>query len=97
MVDYLTSFSRENGILLCDEKLNQVVDSEHRRDVAMMTYCHWLILRLTGVCDGPAVLALWRITSRSPEGGMIRGFKLTVDEYQAASSRILTTIRKLGK
>ena len=94
MFAYLKSYTSNRELKITDAQLEQMVTSPpHRRDVALLTYCHWLILRMAGDCDGPAVLALWRIVSRSSKGGIRRGFSLSVNEYQQADVRVLAQLR----
>ena len=97
MDQYLAQLALENELEVSPNSIERLVRSSgSRRDAAMVTYCHWLIRRLDGECDGPAVLALWRLVSRSDKGGVLRGFTLTVAECQAAESRLMEELAKIA-
>ena len=96
MIDYLDTIVCENGWVPSREALAVIIDlTEQRRNIALLTYCHWLILRLSGECDGPAVLALWRIISRSEKGGILKDFKLSVEAFQAAETKVLAILKEI--
>ena len=95
--EHLASVVAEKSLVVSEDDLNALANStETRRDAALITYCHWLILRLRGECDGPGVLALWRIISRSTSGGILKDFTLTVEEYRIAEDRIHTALLDLA-
>ena len=97
MEQYLSEFAKQSDLTVSQSALETLIrSSDSRRDAAMVTYCHWLVRRLDGECDGPAVLALWRLVSRSDKGGVLRGFTLTVAECQAAESRLMEELAKIA-
>ena len=58
MDQYLAQLALENELEVSPNSIERLVRSSgSRRDAAMVTYCHWLIRRLDGECDGAAVLA----------------------------------------
>jgi hypothetical protein len=94
MTEYVAHLARENGIEIDDEHAASIVaDERTRRSAAYMTYGHWLIRRLAGESDGPAILALWRLIARDPRGGMRPNFELKVDDFRQAEKRLLEAIR----
>ena len=97
MEEYLEALSSENGLEPGNGTLVEMVESPlHRRNIALITYCHWLILRMAGECDGPAVLALWRLASRSSKGGMLPDFTLNVTAFEKAETGVLSALREMS-
>jgi hypothetical protein len=93
MGDFLARFARDKGVELGDECIDQLVAGEEtRRPLAYLTYGYWLIERLSGDSDGPAILALWRIIAWEPRGGTRPGFKLELNDILEAEKTIAAAI-----
>ncbi len=77
MSECLQNLAAQHGIELDENSAAEfLTDQRTRRAAAYVTYGQWLILRLTGESDGPAMLALWRLIAWDPRGGIRHGFKL---------------------
>jgi hypothetical protein len=93
MADSLTELAKANGIELAADVAHAMVrDKNFRKSCAYITYGVWLIRRLRGEADGPALLALWRIIAWLPSGGMIQGFHLQVQDFAAAEKHLLRAL-----
>ena len=75
---------------MAEKMVNQ---QQTRRSAAYIAYGHWLIRRLSGESDGPAILALWRLIAWDPRGGVRRGFVLRLSDFQVAENELVATIR----
>lgn len=96
MEEYLTILAHENEIELDAALAKQLrTDEKTRRAAAYLTYGHWLIRRLSGESDGPAILALWRLIAWDPRGGMRPNFELKLDDFRAAERQLLDAMRRL--
>ncbi len=94
MIECLAQFARENGLDLGEQLAAQIVSNqETRRSAAYLAYGDWLIRRLAGESDGPAILALWRIIAWDPRGGMRRGFELQLKDFKVAEETLVSAIR----
>jgi len=94
LAESLTEFAVQNHLQIDEQLATQLVsDQTTRRWVAYIAYGDWLIRRLTGQSDGPAILALWRIIAWDPRGGMRHGFKLELDDFKIAEKVILSAIQ----
>jgi hypothetical protein len=94
MTECLIHLARENGMEINEGQAMQfVTDQSTRRSAAYITYGHWLIQRLTGESDGPAILALWRLIAWDPRGGMRRDFTLDLDDFKLAEKQLLAAIK----
>lgn len=94
MCECVAELAKENGIDLGEESTTQLVTNDKtRRYAATITYGHWLIRRLSGESDGPAVLVLWRLIAWDPRGGMRRGFTLDVADFRVAERELLLAIQ----
>lgn len=94
MCESLQGLATENGLQLTEQVAAQLVsDQRTRRATAYVAYGNWLILRLKGEADGPAILALWRMIAWDPRGGMRRGFTLEIDDFRAAESEVIAAIQ----
>lgn len=93
MEEWLLEFAREQAVELDPATAERMV-KEHslRRAIAYLTYGHWLIKRLYGESDGPAILALWRLIAWDPRGGAIRGFELQVADFVRAERSVLIAL-----
>lgn len=94
MSQCVTELAKENGLDIDDELTTQLVTNETtRRYAAYIAYGHWLIRRLSGESDGPAILALWRLIAWDRRGGMRVGFTLQIDDFMAAEKQLLSAIQ----
>lgn len=94
MAERVTELAKEHRLKIDDVQATQIVtDKATRRDAAYIAYAHWLIARLSGESDGPAILALWRLIAWDPRGGMRRGFTLQLNDFKVAESNLLGAIR----
>jgi hypothetical protein len=95
MTECLVQLARESGEDIREQHATRLVtDQATRRSAAYVAYGHWLIRRLEGESDGPAILALWRIIAWDPRGGMRRNFALQLDQFKAAETLLLAEIRR---
>ncbi len=67
-------------------------ERQHLRAFANSTYGYWLIQRLDGYTDGPAVLALWREIAWSRMGSPIQGFHLRLEDFVNAETAIVESV-----
>jgi hypothetical protein len=65
-----------------------------RRSAAYSTYGYWLIQRLEGESDGPAVLALWREIAWSRAGSPLPNFQLEFEDFVAAEELLIAEMAK---
>lgn len=94
MIECLIQFAGENGLDLDEQLAARIVSNqETRRPAAYLAYGDWLIRRLAGESDGPAILALWRIIAWNPRGGMRRGFELQLIDFKVAEETLVSAIR----
>jgi hypothetical protein len=93
MTECLTQLAHENGLDI-DERLaiQLVTDQTTRRSAAYLAYGHWLVQRLAGQADGPAILALWRLIAWDTRGGMRRNFTLQLNDFRKAEDQLLAAI-----
>lgn len=88
------ALGEEGGIAVDEQQAIGLIDGDLRRDCAFSTYGHWLIQRLEGRTDGPAVLALWREIAWKATGSPIPGFTLQAKDFIAAENRVLSALHK---
>lgn len=94
MSECLQTLASKHGIELDDKSATKLVtDQRTRRAAAYVAYGHWLILRLKGESDGPAMLALWRLIAWDPRGGMRHGFTLELDDFKIAERSLLCAVQ----
>lgn len=94
MRESVCKLAAENGMELDFDSATQLVtDDANRRHAAYVSYGQWLVRRLYGESDGPAILALWRLVAWDPRGGMHRGFKLELNDFKVAEDNLLAAIR----
>ena len=94
MVERLLHLAHENGMEITEPFAVQLVnDQSTRRSAAYVAYGYWLIQRLVGESDGPAILALWRLIAWDPRGGMRPGFSLELDDFKLAEDQLLEAIK----
>ncbi|MFC1759785.1 hypothetical protein ACFL2H_13630 [Planctomycetota bacterium] len=94
MSECVGKLAKENQLDIDDKQTTQLVTGKTtRRHAAYIAYGHWLVRRLSGESDGPAVLALWRIVAWDPRGGMRRGFTLQLNDFKVAEKELLAAIR----
>ncbi|MEM8670956.1 MAG: hypothetical protein AAGG48_25735 [Planctomycetota bacterium] len=94
MMEQVIALADESGLEIGDSTAMHIVkDPATRRHAAYIAYGHWLVLRLKGETDGPAVLALWRLIAWDPRGGMRPGFQLKIDDFQVAEKEVRSAIK----
>lgn len=94
MMECLQQLAAHNGLEIDERSAAKIVaDVRTRRSAAYIAYGHWLIQRLQGKSDGPAVLALWRLIAWDPRGGFRRGFTLDADDFRAAEKTLISAIQ----
>lgn len=94
MEEFVWQLARENGLAIDELLAKQLVTGpQTRRSAAYMTYGHWLIQRLSGLSDGPAILVLWRLIAWDPRGGMRPNFELKIEDFRAAEKCLLAAIQ----
>ena len=95
MTECLLDLAREQGLSITEERAKQIVtDGRTRRSAAYLAYGHWLIQRLSGESDGPAILQLWRLIAWDPRGGMRWGFTLKLRDFKTARQKLVALIQK---
>ena len=86
----MIKFAKQQSTELRYEEAKGLVNnSEHRRNIAFLTYGYWLIRRLKGESDGASILALWRIVAWDPRGGIRNDFQLDVDGFIQAERKVI--------
>jgi len=94
MRECLTALAAENNLAMDDDMAKRIVTEKiTRRSAAYFAYGYWLIRRLSGDSDGPAILALWRLIAWDPRGGMRHGFTLQLDDFRVAENALLGAIQ----
>ena len=97
MRECLSKFADENNIHLNDDLEERIlIEQGTRRSAAYITYGHWLIRRLYGESDGPAILAIWRLIAWDPRGGMRQDFTLELSDFKAAETALLAAIQNVN-
>ncbi|MBA3700262.1 MAG: hypothetical protein H0W78_15565 [Planctomycetes bacterium] len=86
------ALATEHGIALEESRATELVAGDLRRDLAYSTYGHWLVQRLDGHSDGPAILALWRNFAWKKTGSPIPDFTLSLQDFIDAETRILAAL-----
>jgi hypothetical protein len=97
MADRVAALAREEGIEVADPAVAAVAavvrDAETRRSAAYSAYGYWLIRRLDGDTDGPAVLALWREIAWKRTGSPIKNFRLQYADFLDAEELLVGTLK----
>lgn len=94
MTERMLELATENQLVISHDRAAELIsDKTVQRDAAFVAYGHWLIMRLSGQSDGPAILALWRLIAWDPRGGIRRGFTLNLGDFKVAERKLLATIR----
>jgi len=94
MIRRVGALAREDRIAATDSAVAAVVNGDQtRRSAAYSTYGHWLIRRLEGDTDGPAVLALWREFAWERAGSPIKGFRLRHEDFIIAEEVLAAALR----
>ena len=93
MVDRVLALAAEHDIAIQRSRAYDLVSTDTtRRSAGYSTYGYWLIQRLDGYTDGPAVLALWREIAWNRMGSPIRGFRLKLDDFVDAETAIIDSL-----
>lgn len=96
MVDRVTALASEENIAVTDPTVVAIVRGDTtRRSAAYSTYGDWLIRRLDGDTDGPAVLALWREIAWERTGSPIKKFQLHYKDFIDAEELLAETLRSV--
>ena len=94
MSEFVIELADHHRMDINDEIATRIVNgTTTRRPAAYMTYGQWLISRLDGVSDGPAILALWRLIAWDPRGGIRRGFELELDDFKVSEAALVSAIK----
>jgi len=94
MTESLLELATDNNLTISHDRAAEIVaDRTIRRDAAFVAYGRWLIMRLSGQSDGPAILVLWRLIAWDPRGGIRSGFTLKLDDFKVAEHNLLAAIR----
>lgn len=97
MVESVLELASERQLEVDVQEAEGVVRNDAmRRHSAYVAYGKWLIRRLDGQSDGPAILALWRLIAWDPRGGMRRGFQLTLNDFRIAEEAIVERLVSLS-
>ena len=94
MAECVAELAKNNQLEIDNPLATRLVTNEGTRQyAAYVTYGQWLVRRLDGESDGPAILVLWRLIAWDPRGGMRRGFTLEIDDFKVAEEKLLAAIR----
>ena len=93
MEDRLIRLASEAGLPELKDVSRFVLGEATRRSAAYSTYGYWLIRRLAGDTDGPAVLSLWREIAWTRAGSPLPKFKLEFEDFVAAEELLLVAIQ----
>jgi hypothetical protein len=94
LVGRLAALAEEEGLSVAPERfVNILADLTTRRIAAFSTYGQWLINRLSGETDGPAILALWREMAWTRAGSPIQGISLQLEDFQRAEKTLIQALR----
>jgi hypothetical protein len=93
MMDRISALAEEERVSVTPERCGEIAsDPLTRRSAGFSTYGYWLINRLTGRTDGPAILALWREIAWNKSGSPIQGFSLRYEEFENDERLLLHAI-----
>lgn len=93
MCQRVRALAEEHSVAVDEARIMALVDGDLRRCCAYSAYGHWLIQRLEGHSDGPAILALWREFAWKKTGSPIPGFELRLKDFEEAETQIVTALR----
>lgn len=94
MEERVAALATEEGLFASPEQCHGIVnDSSMRRFAAYSTYGQWLINRLSGYADGPAILALWREIAWTRMGSSIQGFSLRYEDFEFAEKELARVLQ----
>jgi hypothetical protein len=97
MVNRVSDLASEEGIGTTGSAVAAVVAGDDtRRAAAYSAYGYWLIRRLDGDTDGPAVLALWREIAWKRTGSPIPGFRLEQSDVIDAEKTVTEALRSVS-
>ncbi len=68
-------------------------DPDLRPSAGYSAYGYWLIQRMAGLTDGPAILALWREIAWNRLGSPLKDFKLRQEDFIAAERSLVERLR----
>lgn len=95
MRDRLITLGKEQGVEVSNDQVDAFMKDEiQRKKVAYSTYGDWLIRRLDGQTDGPALLVLWREIAWERSGSPIQGFELRLKDFTKAEADLIAGLRK---
>jgi hypothetical protein len=96
MLDRIAALAEEECLAVTPERCSRIAgDPETRRFAAYSTYGYWLINRLSGYTEGPAVLALWREIAWNEKGSPIQGFSLRYEDFASAELSLLRAMEHM--
>lgn len=94
IVERVAALATEEGLFASPEQCHGIAnDSSTRRFAAYSTYGQWLINRLSGFTDGPAILALWREIAWTRMGSPIQGFSLRYEDFEFAEKELVRVLQ----
>jgi hypothetical protein len=94
MAERMITLGKEHGIEVASEQVEAFMNDEaKRRKAAYSTYGHWLIRRLDGQSEGPALLALWREMAWKRSGSPIQGFELRLKDFIQAEADLIKDLK----
>jgi hypothetical protein len=90
MADRVQQLALEEGLSVTREQAEKIAAiPQIRRSAGFSAYGHWLIKRLDGLTDGPAVLALWREIAWHRSGSPIARFVLKYEDFASAENDLI--------
>jgi hypothetical protein len=93
----LLHIALDNGISLPETTAVELIaDDRIHEDSALVAYGYDLLSRMSGVANGPAILALWRGFAWTKTGSPKPKFKLVADNICDAEQRLVTAIGTVG-
>ncbi|MCC9608677.1 hypothetical protein LOC68_09070 [Blastopirellula sp. JC732] len=93
MVDAIAQLAIEQQVTLEETDIAAWIEQPPQREpAALVAYGRDLFLRMQGVAEGPAILALWRRFAWTPQGSPKPNFRLTVKVILQAEQQLATAI-----
>jgi hypothetical protein len=95
MADRLQQLAIEHSLHVTRARAETIAGAPTTRCAAgYSAYGHWLIKRLSGITDGPAVLVLWREIAWTRAGAPIPRFELRQADFVAGEESLVRALRE---
>jgi hypothetical protein len=98
MIDRIAALAEEENVAVTPDCCRALAgDPDTRRSAGYSTYGYWLINRLSGHTDGPAILGLWREIAWNKRGSPIQGFSLRYEDSASAERSLLRAMQNIAE